>query len=88
MGFRTRHVYYREMWGTIDFQIFKYVSTSVEYRNRCLTSPNEYGLEPRGSRTNVQPVLPIRNNHCSLRTALHYFLREDAFSKYLTRGFF
>jgi hypothetical protein len=86
-GIRTRLVYYRKKWGTIDFQIFKYVSTSVDYRNRCLPSPNEYSLEPRGSRTNVQPVLPIRSNHCSLRTALHYFLRDDPFLKYLTRAF-
>jgi hypothetical protein len=56
--------------------IFKYsnISTSVEYQNRCFTTRNEHSLEPRGCRTTVQPVLPIRSNHCSLRTALHHFL--------------
>jgi hypothetical protein len=37
------------------------IMLSIE--THAISSPNEHSLEPRGSRTNVQPVLPIRNNH-------------------------
>jgi hypothetical protein len=87
---RTRHVYYGERCATTEniyFHLYSDWPTYVEYRNTRSTSPNCTSLEPRGSRTTVQPVLPIRNNHYSLRKALHYFLRGDPFLKYLTRVF-
>jgi hypothetical protein len=37
--------------------------TFAEYRNISTTSPNDYSLEPTGSRTTAHPVLPIRINH-------------------------
>jgi hypothetical protein len=77
--------------GVPRLKIFVFIYTQIEQimlsiETHTISSPNEHRLEPRGSRTNVQPVLPIRNNHSSLRKALHYF-RDDTFSKHLTRDF-
>jgi hypothetical protein len=62
-------------------------SNTLSIELDTIPSPNQYSLEPRGSRTTVQLVLPVRSNHWPLRTALHHFLREKPFSKYLTRAF-
>jgi hypothetical protein len=74
-----------------DWEIFisfiQEISISVECRNTHMYQYKLIQLELRGSRTTVRPVLPIQSNHCSLRTALHHFLRDDPFFKYLTRAF-
>jgi hypothetical protein len=59
-------VYYGEKRATTEKYLFSNTQTQrtfAEYRNTYITSPNDYSLEPIGSRTTVQPVLPIRINH-------------------------
>jgi hypothetical protein len=63
---RTRHVYYGEKRGTtenINFHLYPVLSMYFEYRNTHMQWSELMMVEPRGSRTAVQPVLPIRINH-------------------------
>jgi hypothetical protein len=63
---QTRHVYYGEKRDTtenIDFHLYPVLSMYVEYRNTHMRQSELMMVEPRGSRTTVQQVLPIRINH-------------------------
>jgi hypothetical protein len=47
----------------IYFQMFKSQRIFAEYRNRCFSSPNQFGIELKGIQATVRLVLPVRNDH-------------------------
>jgi hypothetical protein len=53
----------RHVWNNVNFQMLKDIGIVFGIKLDTMTSPNQYSLELRGSRTTVQLVLPIRSDH-------------------------